>query len=80
MSRDYDDWDCGGHYARHGSYDEYDHSDQEVYVYDQCCQNCRYYGGMGGGDIGCGKYNREGFTPFPKSNWCMDWKGKGGCY
>ena len=28
---------------RHSSYDDYDHSDEELYVYDQCCRNCRYF-------------------------------------
>ena len=25
-----------------GSYEDYDHSDQELYVYDQNCDNCCY--------------------------------------
>ena len=28
-----------------GSYEEYEHSDQELYVDDQCCGNCCYYEG-----------------------------------
>ena len=35
------DWGCGGHHVRHGSYDEIDHSDQEIYVYDQCCRKAQ---------------------------------------
>ena len=31
------------HNYHRGSYEEYDHSDQELYVDDQCCSNCRYY-------------------------------------
>lgn len=34
MSRaDNVNWGCGGHRVRRGSYDEYDHSDEELYVY-----------------------------------------------
>ena len=44
-----------------GSYEDYDHSDQELYVYDQNCDNCRY----------CGRCRH---TPFP-SGWCEYWKG-----
>ena len=56
-----------------GGYEDYDHSDQELYVYDQCCENCRYYNG------GCCHENRYGYDPFPPTNWCEDWKGFGGC-
>ena len=45
MSSECEDWGCGGHHVRHGSYEEYDHSDQEIYVYDQCCANCRFFCG-----------------------------------
>lgn len=41
-------------------YDDYDHSDEELYVYDLCCENCRFYGNC------C-------HTPFP-SGWCEYWK------
>ena len=44
-----------------GGYEDYDHSDQELYVDDQCCDNCRY----------CGNCYH---TPFP-SGWCEYWKG-----
>ena len=44
-----------------GGYENYDHSDQELYVDDQCCENCRY----------CGYCNH---TPYP-SGWCEYWKG-----
>lgn len=43
-----------------GGYDDYDHSDEELYVDDQCCENCRYYGNC---------YH----IPFP-SGWCEYWK------
>jgi len=43
-----------------GGYDDYDHSDEELYVDDQCCENCRFYGNC------C-------HTPFP-SGWCEYWK------
>lgn len=42
-----------------GSYDDYDHSDEELYVYDQSCDNCRY------------RSNCH-HTPFP-SGWCEYW-------
>ena len=41
-------------------YDDYDHSDEELYVDDQCCENCRFYENC------C-------HTPFP-SGWCEYWK------
>ena len=44
-----------------GGYEDYDHSDQELYVDDQCCENCRYQ---------CNCHH----TPFP-SGWCEYWKG-----
>ena len=28
-----------------GGYEDYDHSDEELYVYDQSCENCCYFGG-----------------------------------
>ena len=43
-----------------GGYEDYDHSYQELYVDDQCCENCRYH------------YNCH-HTPFP-SGWCEYWK------
>lgn len=64
---------CGGRRARHGSYDEYDHSDEELYVYDQCCRNCLFYNS---GDCSCSHSYQYGFKD--GSGWCIDWKGKGG--
>ena len=43
-----------------GGYEDYDHSDEELYVDDQCCENCRF----------CGNCYH---TPFP-SGWCEYWK------
>ena len=45
-----------------GGYEDYDHSDQELYVDDQCCDNCRYRGNCS-------------HTPFP-SGWCEYWQGE----
>ena len=55
-----------------GGYDDYDHSDQELYVDDQCCENCRYFCGNG-----CGNVNREDYNPDPDIHWCEDWKDGG---
>ncbi len=44
-----------------GGYEDYDHSCDEMYVYDQSCENCRY------------QYNCY-HKPFP-SGWCEFWKG-----
>ncbi len=46
-----------------GGYEDYDHSDQEMYVYDQNCENCRYH-------------HDCHHTPFP-SGWCEYWKDGG---
>ena len=58
--------------CRRDSYDDYDHSDEELYVYDQCCQNCRFYSEQGV----CCMYGREDYRPFQPSNWCVDWKNR----
>lgn len=72
MRREYGGW--GGYPVRHGSYEEYDHSDQEIDVYDQCCQNCRYYDAL---ECRC----KRRYTVFRnETDWCVDWKGKGGRY
>lgn len=47
-------------YNSRGSYEDYDHSDQELYVYDQNCDNCRYRG--------CCTHE-----PYP-SGWCEYWR------
>ena len=59
---------------RRDSYDDYDHSDEELYVYDQCCQNCRYYNETNG----CSRFDREEYESFPLSSWCVDWKNRSG--
>lgn len=76
MSRD-TEWGCGGHLVRHGSYDEIDHSDQEIYVYDQCCANCRYFDGCGYGSQ-CLRPDADEFDNPPDngSGWCEYWKGR----
>ena len=67
MSRN--DWD---HEYRRGAYDDYDHSDEELYVDDQCCKNCRFFSGFK-----CTQPERDEFDyPGPK-DWCELWKGRG---
>ena len=80
MSHD-TEWGCGGHQVRHGSYEEYDHSDQEIYVYDQCCANCRFFCGSEYGSE-CVRLEADEFDnpPDDGSGWCEYWKGKGGRY
>ena len=57
-----------------GGYEDYDHSDQELYVDDQCCDNCRYFnGGI------CNKYDREDYEEEPESGWCDEWRGGYAC-
>lgn len=52
-------------------------TDEEMYVYDQCCENCRYYCGWGEErQRGCKLYTRDDYERFPKSRWCYQWKGK----
>lgn len=53
-----------------GGYEDYDHSDQELNVDEQCCENCRYFS-CGG----CGNIDREDYDPEPDFPWCVDWKG-----
>ena len=58
-----------------GGYDDYDHSDEELYVYDQCCRNCRYFQ-----NHQCTNPDRDEFD-YPADNgsdWCEDWKGRRG--
>lgn len=56
-------------------------ADEEMYVYDQCCQNCRYCcdWDFDKSQNGCKNYSREDYEQKPESNWCMDWKDKRGC-
>lgn len=73
MSRD-TEWGCDGHQVRHGSYDEIDHSDQEIYVYDQCCRNCRFYDA---GALYCTR-NYHAKVKYGRG-WCEYWKGRDRC-
>ena len=64
--------------SHRGSYEEYDHSDEELYVYDQCCENCRFYCDWDDDEHnGCKNYGREDYKQYPQSHWCCDWKGRG---
>jgi len=56
-----------------GGYEDYDHSDEELYVYDQSCENCCYFGGND-----CANANREDDDPDSKVTWCEAWRGYGG--
>ena len=56
---------------RRGSYDEYDHSDEELYVYDQCCGNCRYFDGEF-----CNRPYHLVDEWRNRSDWCEYWKNK----
>ena len=54
-------------------------AEEEMYVFDQCCQNCRYYCDYGDEDeIGCKYKRRDDYEQHPASNWCVDWR-KGRC-
>ena len=57
-------------------YRDYYEENEEMYVYDQSCENCRYYCGWGEeGQRGCKFYTRDDYERFPKSHWCYQWKG-----
>ena len=64
----------------HREMDDY-RSDEELFVYDQNCKNCRYcssYGEYNGQElIACQKNQGSDYREAPASNWCVDWKGKG---
>lgn len=51
--------------------------EEELYVYDQCCENCVFYCDW---DIeeenGCKNYDRPEYEKYPYCGWCCDWKGK----
>lgn len=52
--------------------------DEELYVYDQCCENCRFYCDWDDDEHnGCKNYGREDYQQHPQSHWCCDWKGRG---
>ncbi len=60
-----ENWNYG---SRRGSYEDYDHSDEEMYVYDQCCDNCRFFR-----NNECVRPERDEFDyPGPK-DWCELW-------
>ena len=72
MSRN--DW---GHEYRRGSYDDYDHSDEELYVDDQWCANCRFFRKYEAGSE-CTNPNLGEFD-LPADNgtdWCENWEGR----
>ena len=49
--------------------------DEELYVYDQCCENCRYYCDWGEWyERGCKLFDRPDYEQYPKDHWCCDWK------
>ena len=64
-------------YHRRGSYDEYDHSDEELYVYDQCCGNCRFFRNQEFGSV-CLNRNHDEFDAPADSgtDWCEYWRGQ----
>ena len=56
--------------------------DEEMYVYDQSCDNCRFYCDWDDEENnGCRNYGRPDYEKYPRSHWCCDWKGRrrGGC-
>lgn len=67
----------GGEISRHrGSYEDYDHSDEEMYVYDQCCRNCRYFRQLEFGFYcTCPELSEFDSPSDNGSNWCENWKG-----
>ena len=91
---DYDDYDeyydshiyNGIGRKRHrGSYEDYDHSDEELYVDDQCCMNCHYYNHScrictnytdeRTGAERADKYDKPKARKDP-DDWCVDWIGR----
>jgi hypothetical protein len=58
-------------FSHRGSYEEYDHSDEELYVYDQCCDNCRFMN-----DGICRRPNPYSGKEHLTSDWCPEWKGR----
>ena len=52
-------------------------TDDELYVYDQCCRNCRYYCDWDSPEEnGCKLYGRPDYEQYPENSWCFDWKGR----
>ena len=53
--------------------------DEEMYVYDQSCENCRFYCDWDDKENnGCKNFSREDYEQYPKTHWCCDWKGRRG--
>ncbi len=53
--------------------------DEELYVYDQCCENCRYYCDWEDErQKGCRYYARDDYERMPETHWCYQWRGKKG--
>jgi hypothetical protein len=53
--------------------------DEELYVYDQSCENCRFYCDWDDKEHnGCKNFSREDYEQYPRTHWCCDWKGKRG--
>jgi len=53
--------------------------DEELYVYDQCCENCRYYCDWEDErQKGYRYYARDDYERMPETHWCYQWRGKKG--
>ena len=51
--------------------------EEELYVYDQCCENCVFFCDWDEDEEnGCKNYARPGYEKRPAGGWCCDWKGK----
>lgn len=61
-------------------YGRFDGYENELYVDDQCCQNCRFWCGWDPEEKnnGCKNYGREDYERKPEANWCYEWRGKRG--
>ena len=57
--------------------EDYEPENEEVYVYDQRCENCVYYCDWGcEEDHGCKYYDRPEYEKYPACDWCCDWTDK----
>ena len=51
--------------------------EEEMYVDDQCCENCFFYCDRDiDAENGCKNYDRPDYEKHPVCGWCCDWKGK----
>lgn len=52
--------------------------EREVYVDDQCCENCRYWCGWDPVESanGCKNYSHPDYEQRPEGRWCPYWKGE----